>query len=98
MMFKFNNGEVPKPISDLFVLNRFFHNHNILETLVIFRLHFVEGQLAIVHLAISAVGIHIWNHMSQDVSINVRKSAPPPPPLHVQTKVLYFNSHTNVML
>ena len=28
MMFKFNIGEVPKPISDLFMVNRFFHNHN----------------------------------------------------------------------
>ena len=28
MMFKFNIGEAPKPISDLFMVNRFFHNHN----------------------------------------------------------------------
>ena len=28
MIFKFNIGEVPKSISHLFMINRFFHNHN----------------------------------------------------------------------
>ena len=28
MLFKFNIGEVPKPISDLLMVNRFLHNHN----------------------------------------------------------------------
>ena len=62
MMFKLNIGEVPKPISDLFIVNRFFSITIILEALVIFTLHLVEVKLVIVHLAISALIFGIICH------------------------------------
>ena len=71
MMFKFNIGEVPKPISDLFMLI-VFSITIILEVMVIFTLHLIKVKLAIVHLAISALIFGII--MSQNVSINVSYS------------------------
>ena len=68
MMFKFNIGEVPKPISDVFMVNLFFHNHN---TIRVGYLHTSLGKSETSYRTFSYVGTHIWNHMSQNVSINV---------------------------
>ena len=72
MMFKFNIGKVPKPISDLFMVNCFFfHNHNTR------RAGYLRTQLGRSEASFrtfSYIGTHIWNHMSQNVSINVSYS------------------------
>ena len=100
MMFKFNNGEVPKPISDLFVLNRFFHNHN---TKSVGYLQTPLGRRAASYRTFSYIGSrhsYLESYVTKCINQCSKKCTPPPPPptLHVQTKVLYFNSHTNVML
>ena len=70
MMFKFNIGEVPTPISELFMVNRFFHNHNT-RTRSGGYLHTPLGRSEASYRTYSYIGTHIWNHMSQNVSINV---------------------------
>ena len=72
MMFKFNICEVPKAISDLFMVNYFSHNH-ILETLEN-NFHTPLGRNEVSYCTFSYIGTHIWNHMSQNVSINVSYS------------------------
>ena len=67
-MFKFNIGEVPKPISDLFMVNRFFHNHNTRSGAY---LHTPLGRSEASYLTFSYIGTHVWNYMSQNVSNNV---------------------------
>ena len=71
MIFKFNIGEIPKPISDLFMVNRFFHNHN---TRSVGYLHTTLGRSEAGYRTFSYIDTHIWNHMSQNVSINVSYS------------------------
>ena len=73
MIFKFNIGEVhvPTPISELFMVNRLFHNHN---TRRIGYLHTPLAKSETSYRTYSYIGTHIWNHMSQNVSINVSYS------------------------
>ena len=54
---RFNIGEVSKPISDLFMVNRYLHTP--------------LGRSEASYRTFSYIGTHVWNHMSQNVSINV---------------------------
>ena len=54
MMFKFDIGEVPKPISDLFRVNPFFHNHN---TRSVGYLHTPLGRSEASYRTFSYIGI-----------------------------------------
>ena len=62
-MLKFNIGEVPKPISDLFVVNRFFHNHS---TRSGGYLHTLLDSSEASYRTFSYIGTHIWNHRYLD--------------------------------
>ena len=73
VMFKLNIGEVPKPISELFLVNRLFHNHN---TRRIGYLHTPLGRSEASYRTFSYIGTHIWNHIPQNVSINISYSKP----------------------
>ena len=68
MMFKFNIGKVPKAISDIFTVNWFFHKQN---TRSVGYLHTPFGKSEDSYSTFSYIGTHIWNHMSQNVSIDV---------------------------
>ena len=59
-MFKFNIGEAPKPISNKFMVNCFFHNHN---TRSIGYLHTPLGRSEASYRTASFIGGHIWNDM-----------------------------------
>ena len=68
MLLKLNIGEVPKQISDLFIINRLFHNHN---TRSVGYLHTPLGRSEASYRTFSYISTHIWNYMSQNVSINL---------------------------
>ena len=70
-MFNFNIGEVPKPISDLLMVNRLFHNHN---TRRVGYLYTPLGRSEASYGSFSYFGTHIWSHISQNVLINVSYS------------------------
>ena len=65
---RFNISEVPKAISHLFMVNRSFHNHN---TRRVGYLHTPFGRSEASYRTFSYISTHIWNHMSQNVSITV---------------------------
>ena len=70
-MFKFNIGEVPKPISNLFMVSCFFHSHT---TRSVGYLHTPLGKSEASYRTFNYIGIHIWKHISQNVSINISNS------------------------
>ena len=70
-MFNFNIGEVPKPISDLLMVNRLFHNHN---TRRVGYLYTPLGRSEASYRTFIYIGTHIWIHISLNESLNVSYS------------------------
>ena len=67
LMFKYNMGVLPHPITDLFALNKERHNYNTRQT---DDLLINTGRSEIVQKLFSFHGVHniIWNHISQKKS------------------------------
>ena len=70
-MFKYNMDVVPHPITDLFALNNERHNYNTRQT---HDLQINAGRGEIVHKLFSFHGVHIWNHISREISVDVSVS------------------------
>ena len=61
-------GILPHPITDLFALNKERHNYNARQT---DDLQINAGRSEIVYKFFSFHGVHIWNHISQKIQIDV---------------------------
>ena len=68
LMFKYNMGVVPHPITDLFALNNERYNYNTRQT---HDLQINAGRGEIVYKLFSFHGVHIWNHISRKPPIDV---------------------------
>ena len=68
LMFKYNMGILPHPITDLFALNKERHNYNPRQT---DDLQVNAGRSEIVYKLFCFHGVHIWNHISQKNPIHV---------------------------
>ena len=68
LMFKYNMGVVPHPITDLFARNNERHNYNTRQT---HDLQINTGRGEIVYKLFSFHGVHIWNHISRKIPVDV---------------------------
>ena len=68
IMFKYATNQLPQPISELFQRNDTIHAHNTRQRE---NLHLLIGRGEIIYKSFSFHAIHIWNHMSMHISIEV---------------------------
>ena len=68
LIFKYNMGVVPHPITDLLELNNERHNYNTKQT---HDLQINAGRCEIVYKLFSFHGVHIWNHVPRKIPVDV---------------------------
>ena len=68
LMFKRQLNLLPSPLHDLFTVNNTHHNHFTIQHA---DLHVNTGLRDNVYRFFSFHGIHIWNHISKQIAINV---------------------------
>ena len=68
MMFKQSLGILPFSINELFLRNNDLHTHNTRQSN---NLHVSRGKGEIMYKTFSFHGIHIWNHISMHITIDV---------------------------
>ena len=67
-MFKYDKGVLPQPINNLFSVNNERHNYNTRHN---HDLQINTGNGEIVYKLVSFHGVHIWNHISKKIPIDV---------------------------
>ena len=68
LMYKYSIGEVPSPISLLFMTNITYREHNTRRTIC---LHTPIGRSEAIYQTFSCRGVHIWNYISLQVNNDV---------------------------
>ena len=68
LMFKIYKSDVPKPINILFRKNNTYHSYNTRRN---DNLHTPVGRTEAIYKTFSFYGVHIWNHISSNIQIDV---------------------------
>ena len=68
LMFKIYKSDVPKPINILFRKNNTYHSYNTRRS---DNLHTPVGRTEAIYKTFSFYGVHIWNHISSNIQIDV---------------------------
>ena len=66
-MFKYNNGNIPKALTELFTQNSSNHSYN---TRNKDKISSVYGKHKFIYRNFRSTSVHIWNYLASNININ----------------------------